>query len=73
MENMLLSDKVRLILKHVIIMAEQLKLGLIAEGVETGEQVEMLRQMGCDQVQGYYYARPMPAEDFYQLLLKSRA
>lgn len=73
MENMILSDKGRLILKHVIIMAEQLKLGLIAEGVETGDQVELLRQMGCDQVQGYYYARPMPAEDFYQLLLKNRA
>lgn len=72
MENMMLSDKGRLILKHVIIMAEQLKLGLIAEGVETREQVEMLRQMGCDQVQGYYYAKPMPSQEFYQLLLENR-
>ena len=72
MENMMLSDKGRLILKHVIIMAEQLKLGLIAEGVETREQVEMLKQMGCDQVQGYYYAKPMPSEEFYQQLLENR-
>lgn len=72
MENMMLSDKGRLILEHVIIMAEQLKLGLIAEGVETREQVELLRQMGCDQVQGYYYAKPMPSEEFYQLLLENR-
>ena len=72
MENMILSDKGRLILEHVIIMAEQLKLGLIAEGVETREQVDMLKRMGCDQVQGYYYAKPMPAEEFYQLLLENR-
>ena len=72
MENMMVSDKGRLILKHVIIMAEQLKLGLIAEGVETREQVDMLKQMGCDQVQGYYYAKPMPSEEFYQQLLENR-
>ena len=72
MENMMLSDKGRLILEHVIIMAEQLKLGLIAEGVETREQVDMLKRMGCDQVQGYYYAKPMPAEEFYQQLLENR-
>ncbi len=72
MENMMLSDKGRLILKQVILMAEQLKLGLIAEGVETREQVELLKQMGCDQVQGYYYAKPMPMEEFYKLLLENR-
>lgn len=48
------------------------QVGLIAEGVETREQVEMLKQMGCDQVQGYYYAKPMPEEDFYRLLLENR-
>lgn len=73
MENMMVSDKGRLILEHVIIMAEQLKLGLIAEGVETRDQVELLKQMGCDQVQGYYYAKPMPEEDFYRLLLENRS
>ena len=73
MENMMVSDKGRLILEHIITMAEQLKLGLIAEGVETGDQVELLKQMGCDQVQGYYYAKPMPKEDFYQLLLENRS
>lgn len=72
MENMMVSDKGRLILEHIITMAEQLKLGLIAEGVETRDQVEMLKQMGCDQVQGYYYAKPMPEKDFYRLLLGDR-
>ncbi|MBD5529948.1 MAG: EAL domain-containing protein [Lachnospiraceae bacterium] len=73
MENMMVSDKGRLILEHIITMAEQLKLGLIAEGVETREQVDMLKQMGCDQVQGYYYAKPMPEEEFYKLLLENRS
>lgn len=72
MENMMVSDKGRLILEHIITMAEQLQLGLIAEGVETGEQVEMLKQMGCDQVQGYYYAKPMSETEFYERLLENR-
>ena len=69
----MVSDKGRLILEHVITIAEQLKLGLIAEGVEIRDQVELLKQMGCDQVQGDYYARPMPEEDFYQLLLEDHS
>ncbi len=73
MENMMVSNKGRLILKHIIAMAEQLQLGLIAEGVETEDQVEMLRKMGCDQVQGYYYAKPMPSEAFYRQLIDSQA
>lgn len=72
MENMMVSDKGRLILEHIITMAEQLQLGLIAEGVETREQVEVLRQMGCDQVQGYYYAKPMPEGEFFDMLLENR-
>ena len=53
-------------------MAEQLRVGVIAVGGETREQVDLLKQMGCDQVQGYYYAKPMPSEEFYQLLLENR-
>ena len=48
------------------------QVGLIAEGVETREQVEMLKQMGCDQVQGYYYAKPMPEEDLMVFLENMR-
>ncbi|MDE6389526.1 MAG: EAL domain-containing protein [Lachnospiraceae bacterium] len=70
MENMMVSSKGRLILEQVVAMANKLGLGLLAEGVETREQVELLRNIGCDQVQGYYYARPMPVEDFFELLMK---
>lgn len=68
MENMIVSSKGRLILEQVVLMANKLELGLLAEGVETRDQIEMLRNIGCDQVQGYYYAKPMPEEEFFELL-----
>lgn len=70
MENMMVSSKGRLILENVVHMADNLQLGLLAEGVETKEQIDVLQHIGCDQVQGYYYARPMPENEFYELLFK---
>lgn len=67
-ENMIVSSKGRLILEQVVSMANKLELGLLAEGVETKEQVDLLQKIGCDQVQGYYYAKPMPEEEFFVLL-----
>ena len=67
-ENMMVSDKGRLILEQVVSMSDKLGLGLLAEGVETREQIDLLQKIGCDQVQGYYYAKPMPEEDFFALL-----
>ncbi|EOT26904.1 C_GCAxxG_C_C family protein [Eubacterium sp. 14-2] len=72
MENMMVSKKGRLILEHVVMMADRLELGLLAEGVETREQVDLLRSIGCDQVQGYYYAKPMPEEEFFELFRKQQ-
>ncbi len=69
-ENMMLSTKGRMILEQVVAMADKLGLGLLAEGVETKEQVDVLKSIGCDHVQGYYYAKPMPKEDVYELLRK---
>lgn len=69
-ENMMVSDKGRLILEQIVTMANKLQLGLLAEGVETKEQIELLQSIGCDQVQGYYYAKPMPEDDFFALLEK---
>ena len=72
MENMMVSEKGRLILEQVVQMANGLNLGLLAEGVETKEQIELLQSIGCDEVQGYYYAKPMPADEFFELLKKQR-
>ena len=52
----------------VLGMARALRLKVIAEGVESGQQAEFLRQHGCDEIQGYYFGRPMPAEQFFRFL-----
>lgn len=56
------------ILSDIISMAHRMKLSVVAEGVENLEQINRLREMGCDYVQGYYIARPIPATEFEQLL-----
>ena len=56
------------IVTTVIAMARGLKLGVIAEGVETEEQLAFLAGLQCDEYQGYYFSRPVPAEDFARLL-----
>jgi EAL domain-containing protein (putative c-di-GMP-specific phosphodiesterase class I) len=45
-------------------MASELGLRTIAEGVETAEQLAFLRLKGCEEVQGYYFSKPLPAEQF---------
>ena len=58
------------IIASVIRMAKWLNIPVIAEGAETAQQVDFLRSVGCDFVQGYFYARPMPALEYEQLCTK---
>ncbi len=53
----------RAIVSAIILMAHSLNLRTIAEGIETGEQLEILRELGCDLIQGYHYSRPVPPAD----------
>ena len=57
-------------IKFVIDLAKKLDFEVIAEGVETKEQAQMLRNLGCDYAQGYYYSKPVPCEDVAQMLFK---
>ena len=57
------------ILASLVRMAKKLGMRTIAEGIETKEQGDFLRSVGCEYGQGYYYARPMPADSFTSLLM----
>ncbi|CAM3112471.1 Cyclic di-GMP phosphodiesterase Gmr [Janthinobacterium lividum] len=54
----------------IISMAHSMKLEVIAEGVENDAQLAYLRRHGCDEMQGYYFSRPVPHEEFEQMLMK---
>jgi EAL domain-containing protein (putative c-di-GMP-specific phosphodiesterase class I) len=50
-------------------MAKELSLSVVAEGVELEEQVEFLREQGCDQIQGFIFSKPLPPEEVEDILL----
>ena len=52
------------IARTIVAMAKSLGLTTVAEGVETVEQFELLKAMGCDQIQGYFFSRPLPPDEF---------
>ncbi len=57
------SGQSRAVVRSITALARALGLSTVAEGVETREQLDSLRALGCDEVQGFYFARPMPADD----------
>lgn len=57
------------IIRSIILMAKRLSLHTLAEGVETEEQARFLRDIGCEMIQGWYYAKPLPYEESYQDML----
>lgn len=59
------------LISSIISLADKLRLRVIAEGVETKEQLTFLRRLGCDNMQGYFFARPLPGDEFQGILAGS--
>lgn len=64
------SKKSRYIIEKIVQMAHGLDIRVVCEGVERKEQVEFLREIECDIIQGYYYSKPMPMEEYEKYLLQ---
>lgn len=66
-----MSNKKRFILvKSIIDMVKKLDMVALAEGIETEEEVMILKKIGCDVIQGYYFGRPMPLDEFEKHVFK---
>ena len=62
------DKKAQIIIKAVLNMAKELKIPVVAEGVENKEHLMVLRKFGCDYAQGYFYSKPLPKDKFDELL-----
>lgn len=65
-----LTDRNKKVISSVITLAKSLNLETVSEGVETQVQVDFLKSLGCDMIQGFFYYRPMPSGDFTKLIEK---
>ncbi len=73
LEDSEFSNQEKTIVMHILSFAKERNLTVVAEGVETKEQQDVLIDQQCDMMQGFYYQKPMPSEEFEQLLDSSEA
>jgi len=67
--DLVVSEDARTVTQSIISMAKALNLRVVAEGVETLQQCEILKKMGCDELQGYLFSMPIPAADMLKLVM----
>ncbi len=65
------NERGKAVIKNIITMAKELNLKTVSEGIETEEQVEFIKQVGGDLIQGYFFSKPVPIEDFEVLLVNN--
>jgi diguanylate cyclase (GGDEF)-like protein len=71
-DDICISSKGKSLVEIILQIAKALGLATVAEGVESADQVEMLEQLGCDAIQGYYYSRPLPFHELKEFLAAGR-
>ena len=64
------DEKSHVILEKIIMLAKELGMQVVTEGVESLTQVDFLAEAGCDLFQGFYFSRPIPIADFEEKYLK---
>ena len=67
-----INPKALISLKHTIAMIKDLDMKVLAEGVETQHQIDLLEQIGCDYLQGYFYSRPLPIAELRDVIQETR-
>lgn len=65
------NKRAELVVSEAITLAKQLEMRIVAEGIEKKNQVQFLADAGCDMIQGYYFAKPMPANDYVERMGKN--
>ena len=66
------GERGNIVVSETIKLARSLNMRTVAEGVEIKEQADFLAEQGCDMIQGYYYAHPMPADDCVGKLIEKK-
>lgn len=67
-DNLVQDERSRSVFKHVVNLAHDLNLEVVVEGVEDEEQVKLVNQSNVDFIQGYYFYKPLPADDFFDVI-----
>lgn len=70
--NITSSIRCEYVLDSIFLLADSLEVPVVAEGVESAEQMDRLRKKNCEYVQGYYYSQPLNPEDYYGMIEKNR-
>ena len=70
-DNIATNEREKAIVDGIIQLAQKIDLDVIAEGVEAKEQIKLLESMGCNQIQGYYFSRPLPSDEIEEKFLKT--
>ena len=65
------SPREQTVIRHLIDLCHDLGMRCVAEGIETDSQIELLKQLGCDRLQGYKTGKPMPAADFFHQFVEN--
>ena len=64
------NDKSVVMLRHLTAMLKELDIECVIEGVETQAQIDILHNMNCEVIQGFFYGKPIPSKDFYSMFME---